>query len=106
MTTTDRLVRGAVAGDEWVRAELARLAPTSTDPAVLVAAALTDPDWPALLERAAAAAADQRERQLVAVAAAALAGDTDRARLLAREHLAEHPDSLLAAHLASRATGS
>ncbi|GAA1862856.1 hypothetical protein GCM10009836_49000 [Pseudonocardia ailaonensis] len=99
--TTDPLIRRAVAGDADAVATLADLAPTSRDPAVLVAAALSDPDWPALLDRARAVAVDRPDRQLVAVAAAALSGDLDRARLLAREHLAEHPDTLLVAFLAA-----
>jgi hypothetical protein len=37
----------------------------------------------------------------VAVAAAYLRGDADRAALLARDHLADHPDSPLVAHIAA-----
>jgi len=70
----------------------------------LVADALVAPDWPALLERADSTAATTRDRQLVAVAAAYLHGDADRALLLARDHLAEHPDSVLVAHIAALAT--
>lgn len=67
----------------------------------LVAAALVDPAWEDLLDRAAAAAVDTRDRQVVAVAAAYLGGDADRALLLARDHLADHPDSPLVAHIAA-----
>lgn len=72
-------------------------------PAVLVAAALSAPDWPDLLDRAAASATSTRDRQLVAIAAAHLRGDDDRALLLARDHLAEHPDAVLVAQIAARA---
>ena len=56
---------------------------------------------PALLTRAVASAICLRDRQLVAVATAHLRGDSDRTLLLARDHLAEHPDSLLVAHIAA-----
>jgi hypothetical protein len=80
----DQLLRRILAGD---------------DPAVLVAAA----DRP--LERAAALAVDARARRTVAVALAYLAGDPDRALLLARDHLADHPADLLVAHVAARLEG-
>ncbi len=48
-----------------------------------------------------AAAAGRPRPPLVAVAAAYLAGDADRALLLARDHLADHPDGLLVAHIAA-----
>ncbi|HEY2224597.1 hypothetical protein [Actinomycetospora sp.] len=104
MTTTkatDALVRGLVAGDRAAIDALVAAAGTSRDATVLVAAALVVDDGTALLARAATAAPDLRTRQLVAIAAAFLDGDADRVHLLARDHLAEHPDSLLAAHLAA-----
>jgi hypothetical protein len=70
----------------------------------LVADALVAPDWPPLLERAGSTATTTRDRQVVAVAAAYLHGDADRALLLARDHLAEHPGSVLVAHIAALAT--
>ena len=48
------------------------------------------------LEQASARAGTTRERQLVAIAAAHLADDDDRADFLAREHLADYPDSAFA----------
>ena len=84
----DQLLRRILAGD---------------DPAVLVAVALAAADRP--LERAAALAADARARRTVAVALAYLAGDPDRALLLARDHLADHPADLLVAHVAARLEG-
>ena len=44
-----------------------------------------------------------RDRQLVAVAAAHLAGDPDRVDALARDHLVDHPDSILVAWIAGAA---
>jgi hypothetical protein len=43
-----------------------------------------------------------RERQLVALADAHLRGDTDLLDVLVRDHLADHPDHLLAAWIAGR----
>ena len=74
--------------------------PHSHDPAVLVAAALHAPDADALLARAAAAATTTRDRQLVAIAAAHLRGEHDVVDALARDHLVDHPDSVLAAQIA------
>jgi hypothetical protein len=48
---------------------------------------------------------DARARRTVAVALAYLAGDPDRALLLARDHLADHPADLLVAHVAARLEG-
>jgi hypothetical protein len=73
---------------------------SSHDPAVLVAAALHTTDADALLARAAAAATTTRDRQLVAIAAAHLRGEHDVVDALARDHLVDHPDSILAARIA------
>jgi hypothetical protein len=70
----------------------------------LVAAALVAADPSALIARAAAAAISTRDRQLVAVASAHLRGDDDRTLLLARDHLADHPDDVLVAHIAALST--
>ena len=74
--------------------------PDNPDPAVLVAAALHAADGDALLARAAAAATTTRDRQLVAIAAAHLRGEHDVVDALARDHLVDHPDSVLAAWIA------
>lgn len=100
-TRSDQLIRSVIAGDAAAIGVLVERSATSDDPAVLVAAALVAPAWPRLLERAAASAVTGRDRQIVAVAAAHLRGDTDRALLLARDHLADHPGSLLVAHIAA-----
>ncbi len=103
-TTTDHLIRSLIADDATAIDLLVARSATSADPTVLVAAALVVPQWRDVLDRALAAAADGRDRQLVAIATAHLQGDPDRALLLARDHLAAHPDSLLAAHIATAST--
>lgn len=100
------LIRRLIAGDDQAPDRLRALAatgrsPALSDPVLLVAAALAGPDGGRLLARA-AAATSTRDRQLVAVAAAHLAGDEDRLDVLVRDHLADHPGSLLAAWIASQ----
>lgn len=102
-TRSDALIRRFVDGDETVAGELVDHARLSADPAVLVAAAFAVPSCAALLGRAVAVAVSAAERRLVALAAAHLDGDLDRARLLARDHLADDPDNLLAAYVAAAA---
>jgi|tagenome__1003787_1003787.scaffolds.fasta_scaffold19221136_2 hypothetical protein len=102
--TPDQLIRDLIAGSGGSTSALAEAARTSQDPTVLVAAALSTPAGSDLLARATAAARCTRDRQLVAVAAAHLHGDHDRTLLLARDHLAAHPDSLLVAHIAALST--
>src|SRR4051812_19105029 len=101
ISNPEQLIRNLIADSAGARDAILDAASTSQDPAVLVAAALVAPGRPALLTRAAASATCLRDRQLVAVAAAHVRGDDDRALLLARDHLAEHPDSLLVAHIAA-----
>ncbi|GAA2606907.1 hypothetical protein [Paractinoplanes durhamensis] len=64
------------------------------DPAALVETALR------LLSRARSEAVTPRARQTVAIADAFLAGDLDRVDVLAREHLADHPDNDLVSRIA------
>ena len=100
MTTADQLLRRFVRGDAAAAGQLTALAATSDDPLVLIAAALAGAG-PALLDRATALAGTPRDRQLAVIAAAHLRGDTDRAGALVRDHLADHPGSLLAAWIAT-----
>ena len=58
---------------------------------------------PSRLDRARAVAATSRDRQVVAIARAHLAGDHDLVDALARDHLVDHPDSLIVAWIASDA---
>jgi hypothetical protein len=101
MTDTDLLIRQLIGGDQGAAARITDLAGTSDEPIVLVAAALIDPTTPDLLVRAMALSSSTRDRQLTAIAAAHLDGDADRVDALARDHLADHPDSFLVAWIAS-----
>ena len=78
-------------------------AATSSSPSLLVAAAILAANGD-LLVRAAEYATTTRDRQLVALADAHLRGDADLLDVLVRDHLAEHPDNLLAAWIAGRGT--
>jgi hypothetical protein len=70
----------------------------------LVAAALFAPSPTDLLARAATLARSTTHRQLVAIAAAHVAGDTDRVHMLASDHISEHPGSVLVAWMTETAT--
>jgi hypothetical protein len=99
-------MRQLLSGDPAAAAAILDRATTSTDPLLLTAAALLAPDAALsglLLGRAGAVAVRPRDRQLTALAAAHLAGDRDRVSALAREHLLDHPDSVLAAWIAAGA---
>jgi hypothetical protein len=99
---SDSLIRQLISGDPAAAGEILARATTSTDPLVLTAAALIQPG--SLLDRATSSAVTTRDRQLAALAAAHLAGDHDLVSALAREHLLDHPDSVLAAWIAAGAT--
>ena len=96
------LVRRLIAGDAEAQARIQALARTRGAPTLLVAAALVGDDSDELLARAAATATTTRDRQLVAVATAHLGQDEERLDALVRDHLADHPDSLLAAWIATQ----
>ena len=107
-TDADMLIAQLISGQTTVTAGIVDRACTSKEPNLLVAAALISPTparlaAPDLMARAAAWAATTRDRQLVAIATAHLAGDTDRVDALAREHLVDYPDSVLVSWLASTA---
>jgi hypothetical protein len=96
-----RLVHRLVGGDPLATAEVLQLAATSTSTALLVAAAIVSGDQ-IHLYRAAPLATTARERQLVVLADAHLRGDTDLLDVLVRDHLADHPDHLLASWIAGQ----
>ena len=73
---------------------------TSDDPLILVAAALFAPHPDRLLVRAEELATTTRDRQIVAIAAAHRRGDRELVDALARDHLVDHPDSVLVAWIA------
>jgi hypothetical protein len=101
----DLMIRRAIGGDpaavEWIAAQ----AETSTEPNIVVMAALLETQ-PALIDRALAVASTSRDRQVAAIAGAHLRGDRELVDALARDHLVDHPDSLLVAWIASDAAGS
>jgi hypothetical protein len=67
----------------------------------LVEAVLRGPDGIAVLERAGHCAETTRDRQVVAIATAYLHGNHDLVDALARDHLVDHPDSVLVARIAA-----
>ena len=102
---TETLLRRLISGDQAAVAAVLAGARTSDAPALLVAAALISGDSDGrLLARATTHATTTRDRQLVAVAAADLDGDHDLFDALVRDHLADHPDNVLAAWIATRHT--
>jgi hypothetical protein len=90
---------------------LERLAVDSAAPEMLAAAAIRASLLPhvaahlrpaTLLDRAESVAVTTRDRQVVALARAHLEGGRDRLTALLREHLADHPDSVVAVWLSQR----
>jgi len=102
---TETLLRRLIGGDQAAAAAVLVRARTSDVPALLVAAAVISGRGDGrLLARAATHATTTRDRQLVAVATAHLDGDHDLFDALVRDHLADHPDNVLAAWIATRHT--
>jgi hypothetical protein len=103
MPTSDpqQLIHRLVVGDAEAIASIVEASRTSDDPTTLVAAALFAPDGDELMVRAARIAETTRDRQLVAIADAHRAGRRDQVDALARDHLVDHPDSVLVAWIAS-----
>jgi hypothetical protein len=104
MNESEHLVRRLVSGDEATIVAIVNASQTSEDPLILVAAALFSDDGDALLARAESAAQTTSERQLVAIASAHVRGESALVDALAREHLVEHPDSVLVAWIAGART--
>lgn len=100
----DAMIRSAIGGDadagSWVVAHA-----DTIDHAVLIAMAALLERLPDRLDRAAAIAATSRDRQVVAIARAHLTQDRDLVDALARDHLVDHPDSLIVAWIAADAVG-
>ena len=94
----DNVLHQLVVGDAAAIAEIVERAGASDDVTTMVAAALFTPDGHNdLIVRAQSLAVTNKDRQLVAIAAAHLAGDVERVEDLARDHLVDHPDSVLVA---------
>jgi hypothetical protein len=99
--STTALVHRLIGDDPSAAADVLLAARTSVSPSLLVLAALLARGQEHL-ERAGALASTSRDRQLVALAHAYLAGETDRLDVLVREHLSEYPDHLLASWIAGQ----
>ena len=104
MPDTEYLLRRLIAGDESAAADVLDRARSGGSPALLVAAALVSPEPHDYLSRAAATAVTSRDRQLVAIAGAHLAGQEDLFDALVRDHLSDYPDNVLAAWIAGQHT--
>jgi hypothetical protein len=98
----DNVIHQLAVGDAATIAEIVDRARTSHDVTTVVAAALFAPAGKDdLMARAATLATTTRDRQVVAIATAHLEGDAGRVEDLARDHLADHPDSVLVAWITS-----
>lgn len=95
-------IRRAIGGDTDACDFLLAIAAAAEHPLALVMAALLA-DVPADLARASALAVTRRDRQIVEIARAHLDGDLEQVDALAREHLVDHPDSVLVAWIAAGA---
>ena len=97
----DITLRRLIGGDPAAANLIRDLASTTDVPTLLVAAAVITGKPQEFLDRATRSAVTTRNRQLVAVAAAHLSGDTELLDVLVREHLSEFPDNILAAWIAA-----
>jgi hypothetical protein len=98
----DLTIRQAIGGDGDAIARIRRRALSTDDARVIVMAALLDDDLPCLVS-AGVLAVNSRDRQIVEIARAHLAGQSELVDALARDHLVDHPDSLIVAWIASNA---
>jgi hypothetical protein len=98
----ESLIRRMIGGDAEAPAQILDQARTSSSPTLLVAAALLSGEPRDLLARAARSAVTTRDRQLVTVATTHLGGDEELLDALVRDHLADHPDNILAAWIAAK----
>lgn len=100
----DLMIRRAIGGDASAATWLATAADTTGDAVIIAMAALLE-RRPERLDHALEAAATSRDRQLVAVIRAHLRGDDALVDALARDHLVDHPGSLIVSWIASNTTG-
>ena len=98
----DLTIRQAIGGDSEAIGRIRECATLTADARVIVMAALLDDDLPRLVS-AGALAVSSRDRQIVEIARAHLAGQSELVDALARDHLVDHPDSLIVAWIASNA---
>jgi hypothetical protein len=99
VTYDDDLVRRVIGGDQTAAVSITARADETDDAVAIVMAALLERKT-GRLDRAFAVAATSRDRQVVEIARAHLDGKVDLADALARDHLADHPDSLIVAWIA------
>jgi hypothetical protein len=104
MPALDDLASQSTLGDALASAELVGRTRPGDDLSGVVAGAVAASDR-ALLARAERLARSAVERRLVAIASAHLDGDSRRVHDLARDHLFEHPDSVLVAWIVARTVG-
>ena len=100
----ETMIRRAIGGDADAIAGILDKAETSDSAVVIVMAALIE-HRSERLDRAGAVAVTSRDRQVVAIARSHLAGELDLVDALARDHLVDHPDSLIVAWVASGGAG-
>jgi hypothetical protein len=98
----ETLVRKFIGGQHRAADEIRLRAMADTTPILLVVAALLADAPDDLLRRATESATTARDRQLVVIAAAFVAGEHDRVDTLVRDHLADHPGNILAAWIAAQ----
>jgi hypothetical protein len=103
-TDIEVLLRRMIGGDDKVSAEILDRAEHDDSPRLLVAAALVADEPESYLARAGNSATTTRDRQLLALAAAYIHDDAVLLDALARDHLSEHPDSVLGAWIAAQRT--
>ena len=96
--TIRRAIGGSSKAVEWLRAH----ASTTDDPQMVVMAGVLD-GRADRLDRAEAIASTVRDRQIVAIARAYQVGNVRLVDALARDHLVDHPDSLIVAWIATKA---
>lgn len=98
----DAMIRRAIGGDAGAISSVMAEAGTIDDAVLLTMAALLE-RLPDRLDRAALFAVTSRDRQVVAIARAHLDDNRQLVDALARDHLVDHPDSLIVAWIASDA---
>jgi len=98
----DEAIRRAIGGDPGARSWLVARAGIDGHPLAQVMTCVLEGD-PVRLADARCRAVSRRDRQVVEIARAHLAGDHDLVDALARDHLVDHPDSLIVAWIAAGA---
>jgi hypothetical protein len=97
----DTMIRQAIGGDRGATTWVLAHADTTESAVVITMAALLE-RLPDRLEQALTAASTTRDRHVVEIARAHLNGNSELVDALARDHLADFPDSLIVAWIASK----